>query len=365
MHHLAPSLRRLILLAVLAAGVLLLAPHHAKAAAIIDQDQPSYCPCTGVITDQYSWAQTYTAGVTGALASVELPLFFQPNGATPAEPLVIEIQATAPDGSPSGQVLASTQVSLADLTVYCCSVSFAQFSFAARPAQVAGTSYAIVLRTDAYCPSYYEYDPSSSCYIGWMAANGAQAGRPGWIDRGDGLGWSSIGSAVMAFRTYVGADSTPPVLTVPAGVTADATTAAGAAVTYAVSALDETDGPVAASCTPASGSTFAIGTTTVTCTAADAAGNTASASFAVTVRGAADQLASLRSAVAGTGPGRSLAAQVGAVQAAFAAGNRAAACSALQAFASHVRAQSGKSIPAATAGALLADAARIGAVIGC
>jgi hypothetical protein len=36
-------------------------------------------------------------------------------------------------------------------------------------------------------------------------------------------------------------------------------------------------------CTPAAGSVFAVGTTSVTCTATDTSGNTASCSFAVTV----------------------------------------------------------------------------------
>src|SRR6185503_12292687 len=36
-------------------------------------------------------------------------------------------------------------------------------------------------------------------------------------------------------------------------------------------------------CTPASGSCFPVGTTTVTCTATDASGNTATCSFTVTV----------------------------------------------------------------------------------
>ena len=39
--------------------------------------------------------------------------------------------------------------------------------------------------------------------------------------------------------------------------------------------------PVTLVCTPASGSIFAIGTQTVTCTATDAAGNTGSASFTI------------------------------------------------------------------------------------
>jgi hypothetical protein len=55
-------------------------------------------------------------------------------------------------------------------------------------------------------------------------------------------------------------------------------------VTYSASATDLVDGTVVPSCSPASGSTFGFGTTTVTCTATDAAGNTASEDFAVTVR---------------------------------------------------------------------------------
>src|SRR4029077_3355617 len=40
---------------------------------------------------------------------------------------------------------------------------------------------------------------------------------------------------------------------------------------------------VSATCTPASGSTFPLGTTTVSCTTSDSAGRTASASFTVTL----------------------------------------------------------------------------------
>ena len=79
-------------------------------------------------------------------------------------------------------------------------------------------------------------------------------------------------------------DTTAPTLTLPANMTVSATSAAGAAVTFSASATDIVDGSVAVSCTPASGSTFAPGTTTVTCSATDAAGNTASGSFTVTVK---------------------------------------------------------------------------------
>jgi uncharacterized repeat protein (TIGR01451 family) len=79
-------------------------------------------------------------------------------------------------------------------------------------------------------------------------------------------------------------DTTPPVISdVPASIVAEATSAAGAVVTYASPvAIDDRDGAVAVSCAPASGSTFPLGISTVTCTASDAAGNDSSASFTVT-----------------------------------------------------------------------------------
>ncbi|PYQ71428.1 MAG: hypothetical protein DMG01_25675, partial [Acidobacteria bacterium] len=78
-------------------------------------------------------------------------------------------------------------------------------------------------------------------------------------------------------------DTTAPVLTVPPNATVEATGPTGAPFTYAASAADTLDGPVTPSCAPASGSTFALGATTVTCTASDAHGNTRTASFNVIV----------------------------------------------------------------------------------
>ena len=69
----------------------------------------------------------------------------------------------------------------------------------------------------------------------------------------------------------------------PANITTPATSPAGAVVTYTATANDDRDGALTPTCTPASGSTFPVGTTTVTCTATDAAGNTGTGSFTVTV----------------------------------------------------------------------------------
>jgi outer membrane protein assembly factor BamB len=98
--------------------------------------------------------------------------------------------------------------------------------------------------------------------------------------------------AVVNGRVYVSADkfyvfglgdSISPELQVPDGVTAVTSDPAGAVVSFDVSATDNADPNPQITCAPASGSTFPIGETTVTCTATDGAGNTASATFKVTV----------------------------------------------------------------------------------
>src|SRR5579862_4389523 len=75
---------------------------------------------------------------------------------------------------------------------------------------------------------------------------------------------------------------------VPAGKTVAATIPAGAVVTYAAATVTDEETPLpSVSCNHASGSTFPIGTTTVTCTASDPddSNSPASASFAITVKG--------------------------------------------------------------------------------
>jgi hypothetical protein len=89
-------------------------------------------------------------------------------------------------------------------------------------------------------------------------------------------------SATGSFSVTV-QDTTPPTLNLPSSITTPATGISGAVVTYSTSASDLVNGSVAVSCSPASGSTFAPGTTTVNCSATDAAGNSASGGFTVTV----------------------------------------------------------------------------------
>ena len=87
-------------------------------------------------------------------------------------------------------------------------------------------------------------------------------------------------------RWTVKADTTPPVLKTPGNETVEADGPGGTRVTFEVTATDG-DSPLPASaisCSPGSGSTFPLGSTTVQCTATDTSGNTGKESFTVTVR---------------------------------------------------------------------------------
>src|SRR5713101_5268877 len=81
----------------------------------------------------------------------------------------------------------------------------------------------------------------------------------------------------------VGGDAVAPVINCPPGITAYTVNPAGAVVNFNVTATDNSGGPVTFKCTPSSGSTFAVGSTTVICTAADACGNVSRCVFQVTV----------------------------------------------------------------------------------
>ena len=93
----------------------------------------------------------------------------------------------------------------------------------------------------------------------------------------------AAGNAAEVSFTVTVQDTTAPALTVPHDMSHPATSPDGRAVTYNVSASDAVSGSPVASCSPASGSTFPIGTTAVECTASDGAGNVGRASFTVAI----------------------------------------------------------------------------------
>jgi HYR domain len=80
-------------------------------------------------------------------------------------------------------------------------------------------------------------------------------------------------------------DTTAPAIQAHADIVAEATGSGGATVGYtAPTASDSVDGSVTVTCAPASGTTFALGHTTVTCTAQDTRSNVAHSTFDIQVQ---------------------------------------------------------------------------------
>lgn len=164
------------------------------------------------------------------------------------------------------------------------------------------------------------------------------------------------------------ADTEPPTLSVPGAIVTNATGPTGAPVSYEVTVTDNVAGGLASTCSPASGATFPIGTAIVACTAVDAAGNTATASFVVTVVGAPGQLVGLIGKTLGfldrpalSGPLRErLQNAIDAVV----AGRTAVACTGLRIYSLAVL-SARSAFTSAERNELLADAGLIRAVLDC
>jgi virginiamycin B lyase len=88
-------------------------------------------------------------------------------------------------------------------------------------------------------------------------------------------------------------------------------------------------------------------------------------SAAVLVKGAAEQLDDLAAAVADVGPGKSLAAKVGAIEDDLAANDTADACATLNDLINEVNAQTGKKIGPVVAASLISQARNIEVALGC
>jgi hypothetical protein len=95
----------------------------------------------------------------------------------------------------------------------------------------------------------------------------------------DALDWPTY--ARFAAKFFY--DVTPPILGLPLNQTVLATSSAGAIVNLSAIATDTVDDQVPVVLSPASGSLFPIGTTTVTATATDISNNTATDTFTVSV----------------------------------------------------------------------------------
>jgi len=89
-------------------------------------------------------------------------------------------------------------------------------------------------------------------------------------------------SASCNFTVTVRADATPPTISCPAPIVINACVEGGPVAHFNVGSADNC-GLAPVNCSHASGSTFPVGVTNVTCSATDRLGNTASCAFSVTV----------------------------------------------------------------------------------
>jgi hypothetical protein len=140
-------------------------------------------------------------------------------------------------------------------------------------------------------------DPKDNCAVASVSGSRADGGA---LDGAYPVGVTTItwtatdasGNTASATQYVTVRDKEAPSLTVPADFSVNATSPSGAAVSFAVSAVDNV-GVTLVSCDHASGSNFPVGSTLVTCFASDAAGNRSTKSFHVVVTSFGPQLLSL------------------------------------------------------------------------
>lgn len=93
--------------------------------------------------------------------------------------------------------------------------------------------------------------------------------------------------ALLALAGGAGTSSAAPTrepeLTIPADMTVEAEAATGTGVSFTASAVGRENQSLPVTCSPASGSRFALGQTTVTCTAQDRPDEVTTKSFRITV----------------------------------------------------------------------------------
>jgi hypothetical protein len=237
--------------------------------------------------------------------SVELPAnaFTAPVGfsITPLDPAVLPGTGAAPAGGVlTLSTLAAYQFTFAVPTLNAAATLDFGVPLAALPAAVqtdvliALAAGRLTLATQGDAPGSV-YLTFAVCPAGTPAAVGGcvevtpldAAGQPlppGSLDVPAIIEFSGVVGHFSRWGVVIAKDLQAPVISgVPASFSV-VTAATSAVVTYATpTATDAIDGPVAVTCVPASGSSFGVGATAVTCTAKDTAGNTATAGFTVTV----------------------------------------------------------------------------------
>lgn len=181
----------------LAAGLLLLGA-EAAAAERVDQAQTSLDAARGFLgiggESEQKLAQTFTAGLTGDLVALRLPIIGCARG-----DLVIEIRIAGPGGTPDGPLLGVTRIDPALAPVS--GAALHDFRLAAPVRIRASAQYAFVLRMEpepaAFC-SYAHSPVGPDLYARGALFHDTRPNPPGWIPSA-----STGGESDLAFETVV------------------------------------------------------------------------------------------------------------------------------------------------------------------
>ena len=217
---------------------------------------------TGVVNS--SVAQSFTVGRTGLLTDITVDVLSW------SGPGSVEVVLRDWDGSGDpGALVATTTAAQPGPGQNSWDISFE----ASPPPVVAGKRYVILFDQSSSSPSWSLdvglKDPSGDGAM--LVSDGAPTPT-----------WTQDPTGQLPYATFV-RNAIAPVINVPSPIIVTAPDDGGAHVSYVVTASDDEDSNVVPNCSPASGSIFPVGVTTVTCDATDSANNTTRASFTVTV----------------------------------------------------------------------------------
>ena len=252
--------------------------------------------CTAVDTHFNIGSGFFSVRVTGGPPELVLPEDFSVE-ATSAAGAVVTYQATAVDGTPVSCVPASGSTFVIDTTLVTCSATNTVGSTSGTFSVTVYDRVGPVLTVPSGVTAQTTSPAGIAVTFVATAHDFIDGDVPVTCTPSSGsvfpIGVTTVvcvsgdthqNLSASYFDVTVSLDTTPPVLTLPGTITREATSPDGATVSFVATANDDVDGDRPVGCTPASGSLFALGTTTVVCSASDTSGNTTSGSFLVVVQ---------------------------------------------------------------------------------
>lgn len=148
-----------------------------------------------------------------------------------------------------------------------------------------GASGAITGATGVEITSATGTDSTISYTVPCLAGGGAFSGQVTFTAaESSGLSNKVVSVTISGTANACAPTNTPPTLSMPGNMTVEGNTLGGGNVTYTAAANDTQDGALTPTCSPASGSFFALGGPhTVNCSVTDTDGLSANGSFTITV----------------------------------------------------------------------------------